>query len=169
MIIIWGNGLYGKVDHVPGLFYVASRFGHLYYIPLIPTESVLILDGSETSEGYRGVSIGLSFKSILFAWLRVALLLFGVYGAVAGVIHLFMLFGGHPNANHWTAAQSIAFAVVGFGMLYASYRFSKASPHRALELGKRLGLEPEQIAAFFVNHPAVPQEGEPGNTEQHHS
>jgi len=39
MVIVWGSRLYGKVDVVPGFFHVATRFGHVYYLPLIPTQS----------------------------------------------------------------------------------------------------------------------------------
>jgi hypothetical protein len=39
MIIVWGSRLYGKVDAVPGLFHVATRFGHIWYLPLIPMGS----------------------------------------------------------------------------------------------------------------------------------
>src|SRR5438067_10436975 len=73
MYIVWGSKLMGKVDVVPGLFHVATKFGHIYYIPLIPTASFVVM--SQDGTGFRGVPIGLSFKSIMVAWLRVGLFL----------------------------------------------------------------------------------------------
>src|SRR5215207_6184396 len=83
-MIIFGTRLYGKVDHVPGLFYVATKFFHVQFVPLVPAGSFLIIDdGSE-----RGVAIGVSGKSILVAWLRAALVVGGIVAVVLGVMAL---------------------------------------------------------------------------------
>ena len=66
MIIVWGSGLYGDVDAVPGIGRVKTNFGHLYYIPLIPTGSHFIFE--ESSNGWQGVPIRLSVKSIFTTW-----------------------------------------------------------------------------------------------------
>jgi hypothetical protein len=79
MIIIWGSKLYGKTDEVPGLFHVATQFGHLDYLPLIPMGSHLIFE--ESDDGWRGVPIGFSFKSFLLTWTRTAALI-GMIGMV---------------------------------------------------------------------------------------
>src|SRR3954468_4659567 len=76
MLIIWGSRLYGKVDEVPGMFHVATKFGHLWYIPLIPIGSHIVLEQSGRS--WRGMPVGLSGKSVLAAWLR--------GGGIAGMI-----------------------------------------------------------------------------------
>src|SRR5437762_2645960 len=44
MLLVWGSKLYGRVDDVPGMFYVATRFGHLWYLPLIPMGSFVVLE-----------------------------------------------------------------------------------------------------------------------------
>ena len=68
-MLVFGTQFYGKVDRVPGLFYVVTRFGHLWFIPLFPVESYLILDlPGET--GKRGKGIPMSGKSVLHGWLR---------------------------------------------------------------------------------------------------
>ena len=69
MIVIHGSRLYGKVDRVPGLFHVATRFFHIYYIPLIPLGSTVVV--AETKEGWKGIKVGLSLKSILITWGRI--------------------------------------------------------------------------------------------------
>ena len=65
MIIVWGSGLYGDVDAIPGIGKVATKFGHLYYLPLIPTGSHFIFQ--QTTDGWSGVPIGWSMKSIFMA------------------------------------------------------------------------------------------------------
>ena len=42
MIFIWGTNRYGRTDEVPALFHVTTRFGHLWYVPLIPLGSFLL-------------------------------------------------------------------------------------------------------------------------------
>jgi hypothetical protein len=70
MVIIWGSTNAGKVDEVPGgMFHVMTQFGHLYYIPLIPTGSYIVLEKTADG-GFRGAPIPISFKSILAGWLR---------------------------------------------------------------------------------------------------
>src|SRR5262245_39635396 len=68
-MFVWGEDFYGKVDHVPGLFYVKTRFQHLY-IPLFPAgpTSFLILDDGTDSP--VGVPIPFSWRSLFVAWIR---------------------------------------------------------------------------------------------------
>lgn len=73
MIIIWGSRLCGKVDAVPGVCHIATHFGHLYYIPLIPMKSVIVW--GSTPEGEQVSAFHWSIKSILIAWVRTALYL----------------------------------------------------------------------------------------------
>src|SRR5436305_1786902 len=69
---VHGSRLYGKVDRVEGLFFVATRFIHFCLVPLIPTDSYLVF--SQAGDCFRGVTIPLSGKSILVAWMRAMLL-----------------------------------------------------------------------------------------------
>jgi hypothetical protein len=73
MILIWGQRFCGKVSVVPGLFYVATRFFHLWYIPLIPLGTYLVAD--DDAEEKSGRSIGFSVKSMLMGWARSAMVL----------------------------------------------------------------------------------------------
>lgn len=57
----------GETDSVPGVFYVATRFFHVQYLPLVAEKSYLVLPAL----GNRAVEIPLSQKSIGVAWLRV--------------------------------------------------------------------------------------------------
>lgn len=70
MMIIAGSRLYGRVARVPGVFHVATEFMHLYYMPLIPVYSWLVL--SEKREGMKttwtGVKIRMRWMSVFLAW-----------------------------------------------------------------------------------------------------
>ena len=57
MIYVYGSRLFGKVDVVPGLFHVQTKFGHFNYIPLIPMQSYVVL--SHTGKTFRGVRVPL--------------------------------------------------------------------------------------------------------------
>jgi hypothetical protein len=104
--IIGGLSFFGKVDHVPGLFHVATRFGHLFFIPIVPAGSFLVIQGSGTqrqTESVLGTTtrastsvqpLPFSWKSLLFAWLRLALLLVLV---LAVSIFLLALPSGHHS------------------------------------------------------------------------
>ena len=72
---------YGKVDFVPELFFVATRFVHIFLLPLVPFQSCLVYEGltEQKSElGYlnteRFTTPALhwrfNLKSVLVAWFR---------------------------------------------------------------------------------------------------
>jgi hypothetical protein len=85
MIIIWGQRMYGRVDAVPGLCYVVTRFFHLWYLPLIPLGSFAVV--AEQGESFMGASVPLSIKSVLVAWLRCALVVGTIVCLVLTVVH----------------------------------------------------------------------------------
>jgi hypothetical protein len=134
MFIVWGTLNAGKVDSVPDMFHVTTQFAHLYYIPLIPTGSYLILPEKRPDGEFVGIPIPISFKSIVVGWLRAA--------CVVGAIALCVVTITELNKNRpW----GVAFAgmLMALGVLFMSYRLkflTHASYERAVELGKKLGL-----------------------------
>lgn len=133
MIIIYGSRLYGKVDVVPGFFHVETKFGHLWYIPLIPVGSYLILNKS--GDGWNGVQIPLNFKSICFAWLRAASL---VGGVVASIIALAT---AKEGVEHWlTPAMVGVGSLITFALFTMHKGFTHASYDRAHQLGELVGI-----------------------------
>lgn len=70
MAIIFGTRNYGYVDRIPGIGCVATRFFHINFVPLAPTESYFVLEGTESSDGFRGKAIPMSGKSVLAGYLR---------------------------------------------------------------------------------------------------
>jgi hypothetical protein len=63
MMIVWGTKLYGRIEKVPGLGHIATQFGHLMFLPLIPTQSYFVLE--ESSHTFHGIPLGVSRKSVL--------------------------------------------------------------------------------------------------------
>lgn len=137
MIIIWGSGLYGRTDEVPGLGYVATKFGHLWYIPLIPVGSHFVIEKS--ADGWRGAPIGLSGKSILLGWLRGGL----IVGSIAAAIATFVAFTSPNKAGAWNSAVILAAVVVALIMTKRMKLFTRASYERACALADEIGFGAE--------------------------
>jgi hypothetical protein len=138
MVVIWGTTHAGKVDEVPGgMFHVVTRFGHLYYIPLIPTGSFLVLEKTADG-GFRGTQIPFSFKSLLAGWLR-AFSIVALIGAGIGLIVTLADNKAMPLA--WIAPFVIALlAATALVLTYKLKYFTQASYERAKELAQHVGL-----------------------------
>ena len=73
MTILVGFRLCGKTDEVPGLGFVATRFVHCNFFPLIPTfESFFVTSGEGILDqrSFQGTPVPLSYKSLLLAYWR---------------------------------------------------------------------------------------------------
>jgi hypothetical protein len=139
MIIIWGARLYGKVDEVPGMFHVATKFGHVWYIPIIPMGSHIVLE--QTGQGWRGVPVSLSGKSIMVAWLRGV----GIAGMVFSAIGI-LVTAVDPRGVYGPLMTAAAIFAVALGVTiyaFASKGLRHASYERAVALGDKLGLSDE--------------------------
>src|SRR5262245_60330158 len=125
-----GTHLYGKVDQVEGLFYVATKFLHLNFLPLVPLGSHLVFAGTEKDGGFRGVPLGWSFKSIAFTYLRLALLALLALGITLTVF--FAIESAKPGGN-WRDVEVWSTVLVVCALsFWGSYRLTRASPWRAL-------------------------------------
>ena len=140
-MFIFGTRLFGKVDAVPGLGHVATKFFHINFLPLIPLEGWFVL-GQEGNQ-WRGRAIPMSGKSVLTAWMRFATFCLGValplFGFIAwqdgsdGSIPM-MVVGGV------CLAAFIATYFVGF--------ISRAGLERAMVLAGHLEASPEALEAL---------------------
>jgi len=143
MVIIFGQRLCGRVDQVPGACYVATRFFHVYYIPLIPLSSWVIVEGSESDKGFRGQQIGLSGKSIVYGWLQAFLIIFGLVYSIYGAIQISEL----NKAGKSPFDGIIKVVIGGFSLivwLMFMIRPFRAGPDRARQLLELLGVPLEQ-------------------------
>lgn len=82
-MIVYGTRMYGKVDAYRDT-YIATRFVHIWFLPLIPIGSHLVLGESEDGDGFRGMPVGLSLRSMFAGYLRV----WGVFGCIGSLIAL---------------------------------------------------------------------------------
>jgi hypothetical protein len=144
---IQGKKFAGKVDQIPGVLYVATRFEHVFTVPVIPLASYILLEQSEQGGGLRGRKIGLSYKSLLAAYGRPALLLGGVSFAVLGLMLLVTALLSLTGATPLTIFGAFLFSGAGFGGYFLSHRLLRASPKRALELAEIAGIDLSQSPA----------------------
>lgn len=141
MFIVFGTRLYGKVDEVPGLFHVATNFFHVWYLPLIPVGSVVVLD--KRGGAFRGAKIDLSVKSVLVAWARLWLFVAAIF---AGVFGFGLLAGRTPMWGPGIAMLVIAAACVACGgAAWAMSSIRRANYHRAVQLAEKIGLSEEGL------------------------
>jgi len=152
MVFIWGSRLMGKVDVVPGLFHVATQFGHLNYIPLIPMGTYLIL--TQDGSGFRGLRIALSFKSMLMAWVRVGLFLVAVIASILGAIEI-------ANGKNQSWMMPVAIAAGGWTIFALTWHrvVSRASFRRACQLGELVGLNDAGFAMLHEIYGEAPPRG----------
>jgi hypothetical protein len=149
MVIVWGTTNAGKVDQVPGgMFHVVTRFGHVYYIPLIPTASYVVLQ--ELADGeFHGSQIPLSFKSILAGWLRGGSIVAILGSIVAGAI---AIFDKKPDTSGVLPAVIGCVAVVVLVLSYKLKYFTEASYERAKELAQHAGLNDTGLLMLEVSY-----------------
>jgi hypothetical protein len=137
MVIISGTRMAGKVDAIPRIGYVSTRFFHLYWVPLLPLESFLVF--SEDGDNINGVPLGLQWKSVLVGWLRGASWLTMVVAPVLAVL----TFADHHHIQGSIALASWALAAALLPLLHYFPGIREASYERAIELAERTGLSPE--------------------------
>ncbi|MEZ6144949.1 MAG: hypothetical protein R3B91_05820 [Planctomycetaceae bacterium] len=152
MIIIWGSGLYGRTDEVPGLGHVATKFGHLWYIPLIPTGSHFVIE--QTGDGWRGASVPLSGKSVLVGLLRAAL----VVGSIAGAVTTVVAFSGPNPAEGWEALIVTIALIVALIMTMRMKFFTQASYTRACQLADTIGFSDEARIIIDLTYGEITQQ-----------
>jgi hypothetical protein len=146
MVVVYGTQLYGRVDHVPGVFYVATKFAHCWYLPLIPLGSYAVID--ESADEFAGIPIGWSGKSILWAYLRAAVVLYGIASIVVGAIEGLMQAGPYgpflPGVWPPIVAGAACFAAV-----WGSRWLTMPSRMRAYQHAINAGVPHELLSEAF--------------------
>jgi hypothetical protein len=149
MFLIHGYGMYAKVDRVPGLFHVATRFLHLYWMPVVPLQSYLVPEAGRARVSFKPAAVGINWKSVLLAWIRVVL--------VVGGCALFPLFLAAalqelpPNVRPALAPVVVGLPFLSLALLAWSYRTRWTTPERALLLASIAGIPPEAVAERFAD------------------
>jgi hypothetical protein len=141
-MFIFGTRLYGKVDHVPGLFYIATTFGHVNFLPLMPLQSYLVLDDGQE----RAIPLPTSWKSVLVAWFRAVGFVGGLFAFVGGLIEMSQpTRHSDPNTNILAFVLGLATLIMTVG----SYWIFRAGRIRAVALALQVGIDPTCVHAYF--------------------
>ena len=144
MVIITGVRLAGKVDAIPHVGHVATRFFHLYYVPLIPLGTFLIPPGA--SDESDGTPLPLSWKSVIVGWLR-------SIAFVAFLPAALWIFNGTMRGEPRRVLAGVVTGVLAGIVLLVVYRLKairQASYERAVEIGRRIQLPPETMLMLDV-------------------
>jgi hypothetical protein len=147
---IQGKKFAGKVDQIPGVLYVATRFEHVFTVPIIPLASYILLEDTGEGGGTRGRKIGLSYKSLLAAYGRPALLLGGVSFALLGLMLLVTTLLSLTGASPLAIVVAFLFGGAGLGGYFFLPRLLRASPKRAMQLAEIAGIDLAQDLAAGV-------------------
>ena len=138
-----GDDYYGKVERLPGYFHVATRFLHVWWLPLVPRESYLIL---EDAEAKRGFQIPLCWKSVIKAYVFGYAIMFAILGFTVPLILYFEKGGFHQphELNAMIVLGTQATLALAIACWFARTPLPKVD--RAMELGAMAGFEPEVIS-----------------------
>ena|SRR5579871_1834917 len=155
MFISVGEKLFGRVDRVPGHFYVATPFLFFCELPIFPGRSYLVLEGTQVDPtvfrkgSFAGYSIYWSFKSILMAWFRALLAVLSIAGVItAALLYLAYFRDTHNPRDLNIALAGTAVIVVSLGAYLITRWLERASPRRVVALARRL--EGRYPQAFHV-------------------
>jgi hypothetical protein len=146
--MIGGRKLFGRVDQVAGLFHVATKFGHIFFVPLIPMTSYIVLDGTEDLTNFRGLEINMSLKSVLAAYLRTFLILAALYQ-----IYLMVKLFPYMNTIRSFYLILILKCAVYLGLYFLSRKLLRAGRERALALAAKAGIDNKLIEQRFGQVP----------------
>jgi hypothetical protein len=149
--MIFGVHTYGRVEQVPGVFYRATPFFHINFLPLLPIGGVIVVDRKalRTAE-HLHVKTPFSILSFAMAYVRAALW----FGVVVTVIATFVLLTD-PVLRNRDPGESIlgigSAAGCGF-LLWLSHRLTRASHRRARAIADDIGLDRLVVDAYFIDN-----------------
>jgi hypothetical protein len=140
MIVVFGSTLYGKVESVPGVCHVATRFLHFFFVPLFPTGSWLVLHKRERVEGGAdAIKLpALHWGSVGMGWLRFFLL---VAMAVFAIVAATKIGLERPWGQTVPVVVGGLLCAVAF---FGSYRFMPAR-RQSLDAWRGLNGMPDQL------------------------
>lgn len=144
IVMFGGRKLFGRVDQVEGLFHVATQFTHIFFVPLIPMTSYIVLDSTESLGKFRGVEIKLNLKSVLAAYFRAFCILAALY-QVYKMVRLFLFI----HTIHSVHLILLLKCAVFIGLYFLSRKLLRANRAGALALAAQAGINPGIIEQRF--------------------
>ncbi|TWT73476.1 hypothetical protein Pla123a_38120 [Posidoniimonas polymericola] len=158
MYFLYGSRPFGKVDEIEGVGHVATEFGHFFWFPLVPKESLLVL--SEKWNRVEGIPIRMSMKSVGFAYARAVAFVFFL-AAFGSAKALFAPEAGQDLAperinNMWAIMLMGAVALPALIVSYTAW-ITQADYQTAVSLVSEAGLGPEVRALVDAAYGATGQ------------
>jgi hypothetical protein len=152
---VYGTHYLGKINVVPGLFHVATKFFHINFVPLVPLGSAIVFANSDHTMangqlGILAVKLPFNWPSFFMAYLRTILWICLLASIIFFAVNLIPAPKNVTAANFYgfsglnlLSANALAVAV-SCALLYWSHRASVAGRERALELAQLAGFN-EQV------------------------
>ena len=170
--IPYGTQNYGKIEQVSGILYVVTKFFHIGFIPLFPLKSFILFDKKSQYLHLGDIQIRLNLKSILVAYLRAALIVFGIMGSVYGA-SAFLL----PEAQIVDKIDLQQFISVGvlpiaigglvcFLLYRLSFELFRASDKRARQLTQIAGIDQTQHEEQIMYEPYAAPDPTPAQNNE---
>jgi hypothetical protein len=151
-MFFFGDNYYGLVDRVPALFYVRTRFHHIWFVSLVPRESYLFFD-DQPDHQLVGIRIPLSWKSILAGWVRGLLVFFAVLVFCSGLVVF--------ESEQMRLAEKLRISGICSGLAllacvgyWFTLRLFRPSIERAYALGICLGIPRLVIKEYYLGNKA---------------
>ncbi len=133
MIIVYGTRLFGRADVVEGVGHVACRFVHVMFVPIVPFESVFLLDSNDGET--RGMTVPFSFKAALSGWIRGGAIL-GTIASTLGALASFV------DGEILVGVVAVFCALFSVFMFFAAgWLLGRCSQARRAELLAKLGID----------------------------
>lgn len=153
MFVIFGEKLFGMVHQVPGVCYVATVFFHIFFFPIAPFRTYIVVHGSApgieeavaqgtirpSRFGFWVVRIPLSLLSVLIGYLRG---LFGLIFVWAGSLAV-LLPSADPKQVPIGSPQQLILSGIALGiaiLFIVSRLLTRASEAKTAELVAKLGM-----------------------------
>jgi hypothetical protein len=137
MIVVYGSMLLGKVREM-GTTSVVTRFAHLYYLPLVPTETHLVLERLPNNR-FHSVPLPMNAASVFCGYAR-------VWGPIVFAIGLVMLAAAHENVAEILTGLSVLSA----GMVSAYFAYFHVGKLDSVEMRQRM------IYWYHLGYPVDP-------------
>lgn len=152
MIIVYGTRFYGKI-RACGRSFFGTQFFHIWYVPLIPLGTHLVLDTNGTS--YRTMPASFSFKSMMAGYLR-------VWGPIGAFAAMMIGISGMSDLSDEPAAMVLAGVFTGVVVLalvalcVAAFAF----------IGRLSDKEKQQLSVYALHTGYYVDPGDMGNARQ---
>jgi len=151
-MIIYGKRLCGRVDRVPGVLYVATQFFHLYFIPVAPVNSFIIMEGSEGKDGFKGVKTRFSAKSIVVTYCRTLLFLGGSLMLMVGALQACNRASDAISSGSGSLGYFVlpALGAISISVCFLWRPWSVATEPHAQELAASVGISKDTLDAWLL-------------------